>query len=102
MATIASSTTISIEGIFGASGRYYRFQNPLELQIEFDEEGLWHHRLPALNIWTYEPDRNDSLRGLQEFLDTNYDTFCMVEESKLESSALAYRNLLLDSISSVY
>ncbi|MCB1185875.1 hypothetical protein KDL29_01800 [bacterium] len=102
MTTVASSNTLNVEGIFGASGRYFRFSRPLELQIELDEEGLWHHRLPALNLWTYEPDRNDSLRGLQEFLDSNYETFCLSDEQGLESSALAYRKQLLELISSVY
>ncbi|MEZ5338104.1 MAG: hypothetical protein R3F46_07530 [bacterium] len=102
MTTVASSNTLNIEGIFGASGRYYRFSRPLEMQIELDEEGLWHHRLPALNLWTYEPDRNESLRGLQEFLDTNYETFCQANEENLAGSAREYRSLLLETITSVY
>ena len=73
----------------------------MELTIEMDEEGLWHHRLPALNIWTYELERNESLRGLQSFLDTNYDTFCLVAEESLTPSGRDYRVLLEQTIASV-
>ena len=102
MATVASISTISLSGLFGASSRYYEFTAPLELTIELDDEGLWHHRLPHFKLWTFEPDRLASLHGLQAFLDTNYETFALAADETLSPSSREYKQLMLQAIKQGY
>jgi hypothetical protein len=75
MSTIATKIQFKLSGLFGKSGRYYEFREPLELVIEQDEDGNWHHSIAELEMHAVEPQRLASLQGLQECLDVDYEVF---------------------------
>ena len=75
MDLVATQIKLSLSGLFGKSGRYYEFSRPLELIVEQDEDGNWHHGIAELDMWAVEPERLASLHGLQETLDADYETF---------------------------
>lgn len=62
-------------GMFGKSGRYYEFSQPLELVAETEEGGSWIHRIEELEIWCVEPERDDSFLALMDLLDAEYEMY---------------------------
>ncbi|MCB1218016.1 hypothetical protein KDL44_11525 [bacterium] len=75
MDLVATRIKLSLSGMFGRSGRYYEFREPVELIAETEEHGAWIHRLDALGIWTVEPGRADSLAALLELLDAEFGDY---------------------------
>lgn len=101
VSTVAEAIRIEVSGLFGPDGRYFEFNTPLTLEIEQDADGLWEHRLPALDIWSFGPTREISQEGLAVLLAGDYDTFALGEDDKLGKEARRRKKLLLDGIRAV-
>jgi hypothetical protein len=101
MGTVAAGIRISLSGLFGPDGRYFEFAHPLTLEVEQDADGVWEHRLPELDIWSFGPTRDDSYLGLTVLLEGDYDLFALHSDEGLGKEALRRKRLLLDCVKSV-
>jgi len=95
---VTAGIRISLSGLFGPDGRYFEFAYPLTLEVEQDADGVWEHRLPELDIWSFGPTRDDSYLGLSVLLEGDYDTFALRADAELSTGARKQKALLLEHI----
>ena len=102
MSTIATKIQFKLSGLFGKSGRYYEFRESLEVIVEQDELGNWIHWLNALDIFSVEPTREDSMRSLMQIMDEHFATYENLTEDNATAGALQVRFRLNRIIKTVY
>lgn len=85
-------------GLFGTDGRYYEFARPLRLEIEEDAEGNWHHSIPELELWAFEPLRSDSYRSFIEYFESWYGVYALDDEAALGEGGRLFKQRLLSLI----
>ena len=98
MSAVATALAINLPGLFGTDGRYYEFSRPLRLEIEEDAEGNWHHSIPELELWAFEPLRSDSYRGFIEYFEAWYAAYTMDDDAVLGEGAREFKQRLLGLI----
>jgi hypothetical protein len=99
VSTVPTGTrsVIRVSASFGASGRYYEFSHPLELIVEEDADGNWHHTIEEFNIWVVEPSRDESVKGLEEYFDFLYEVYGLADNSKLSPKAIELKQRILNT-----
>jgi hypothetical protein len=102
MSTIATKIQFKLSGLFGKSGRYYEFREPLELIVEQVEENCWMHRIEELNLWAAEPSRAESSISFAQLFDEHYENYGMPGLKFEMASARRVQKQLQDAIKLVY
>ena len=102
MDLVATKISLQLSGLFGKSGRYYEFRQPLEVIVEQDELGNWIHWLNALDIFSAEPSRMESMNSLMQIMDEHYALYAPLTEEDSSPGALQVRDRINRIIKTVY
>ena len=102
MSTVATKIVLNLAGMFGKSGRYYEFSQPLALVVEQIEEECWVFRMDELNLWAAEPSRAECAMSFAQLFDEHYELYGLLDPESATEGARKIQAKLLEAIKTVF